>query len=458
MSAHEQAADIGAEAAREWADSRKGWELVSYRLIGLPYWRVRTRLRVLERKAVGPIDEYLLRSISLGIDQPEDLGALLGLDEPVLDAHLVELLTLEAIARKPGGLELTQTGRDLVAETGRVTSEIRTIDLDWDGLLRRPTAPLEGWTEPRELTRAGLREVQPSPARGPDLPEMRVNRDRIEAMLRQLTQEKDTFDLLDIGGVERRHRIYRPAVALAFRGESGPETQIAIAIEGRLSEEHEEAFARAGLAKRLGVEDRGLPSFKRQLGDVLPEVLESGQSLAPHQHRDVLDIALEKSAKRLLIWTPSVHAATLNRGRLGQLQALLERGVDVRIVVLSLNMQKLPLGPATENALRDLVAEHSNLTLGVVRRLGPSVLISDQRMLAAGGYDWLGQTGDVLPRIRDMSGRVVTDATLIDAAWERLSDQAQLMPKREERKSQRRQRPPDGQDRRVRIDDNDEAG
>lgn len=458
MSEHEQAADVGAEAAREWAESRKGWELVSYRLIGLPYWRVRTRLRVLERKTVGPIDEYLLRSISLGIDQPEDLGALLGLDEPVLDARLVELLTLEAIARKPGGLELTQTGRDLVAETGRVTSEIRTVDLDWDGLLRRPAAPLEGWTEPRELRRAGLREVQPSPARGPDLPEMRVNRDRIEAMLRQLTQEKDTFDLLDIGGIDRRHRIYRPAVALAFRSESGPDTQIAIAIDGRLSEEHEEAFARAGLAKRFGVEDRGLPSFKRQLGDVLQEVLESGQPLAPHQHRDVLDIALEKSAKRLLIWTPSVHAATFNRGRLGQLQALLERGVDVRIVVLSLNMQKLPLGPGTENSLRDLVAEHGNLTLGVVRRLGPSVLISDQQVLAAGGYDWLGQTGDVLPTLRDMSGRIVTDATLIDAIWERLGDQAQLMPKREERKSQRRQRPRDGQGRRVRIDDNDKAG
>ena len=89
MSDREPVADLGAEAAREWAESRKGWELVSYRLIGLPYWRVRTRLRVLDRKEVGPIDEYLLRSIGLGVDHAEDLGELLGLDGPALDAHLV---------------------------------------------------------------------------------------------------------------------------------------------------------------------------------------------------------------------------------------------------------------------------------------------------------------------------------------------------------------------------------
>ena len=33
----------------------------------------------------------------------------------------------------------------------------------------------------------------------------------------------------------------------------GPETQVAFAIDGRLSDEHEEAFARANLRKKLGI-------------------------------------------------------------------------------------------------------------------------------------------------------------------------------------------------------------
>ncbi len=457
MRDHEQAVDLGAQAAQEWAESRNGWDLVGYRLVGLPYWRVRMRLRVLARKEIGPIDEHLLRAVGLGIDQPDDLGGLLGLDQSVLDAHLVDLLSQEAIKRKTSGLGLTQTGRDLATETARVVSEIRTVDLDWDGLLRRPTAPLESWVQPAELKRAGLREVPATPPNAPELPELRAKLAPIQQIIRQLTQDRDGFDLLDVGGIERRHRIYRTAIALAFRSQTGPDTQIAFAVDGRLSTEHEEAFARAGLAKRFSVGERGLPSFKRQLDDLLPDVIEAGRPLAPHQYSDVLDIAFERSTKRLLIWTPSIHEATLTRARRDQLTNLLERGVDVRIAVLSTNHQRLPLGAGTEKALRELASDHSNLHLGTVRRLGPGVLISDQQALAAGGYDWLGQIGDVLPGIRDMGGRLVTDPEMIDATWERLNDVATALPRPEDRKPQRRPSTR-GKSRRVEIEGSEVTG
>jgi hypothetical protein len=91
------------------------------------------------------------------------------------------------------------------------------------------------------------------------------------------------------------------------------------------------------------------------------------------------------------------------------------------------------------------------LHLGIVRRLGPGLLISDQQALAAGGYDWLGQIGDVLPGFRDMGGRLVTDPEMIDATWERLSDVATALPSPDDRKRKRRPSPR-GKSRRVQID------
>ena len=82
-------------------------------------------------------------------------------------------------------------------------------------------------------------------ARAPELDEIDI-RDVIEVVRLDAGRTESPRQLLRINSIERRDRVFLAAVALAYRAESGGALQVAFAIDGRLSAEHEAAFAKAG--------------------------------------------------------------------------------------------------------------------------------------------------------------------------------------------------------------------
>ena len=83
-----------------------------------------------------------------------------------------------------------------------------------------------------------------------------------------------------INSIERTDRVFLDAVALAYRAESGGSVQVAFAIDGRLSEEHERAFARVRGPEKTklfsGLLERGAPPVMAQvLGKELYEQVAS---------------------------------------------------------------------------------------------------------------------------------------------------------------------------------------
>lgn len=133
----------------------------------------------------------------------------------------------------------------------------------YDGLLRRPVA-IEDAIDPQRARRQGIREVPPTPSRPPDVAELRSCRGELVRILRALRDGRDQeSELLAIRGFDRRDRHYRPALAMLFvpdRGGSSP--QLAIAIDGEQSIDHEAAFSSGGQLERLGLE-RALRSRRR---------------------------------------------------------------------------------------------------------------------------------------------------------------------------------------------------
>ena len=226
------------DVARRYA-SRPGYTLVSYGEVGLPYYRILLRVEVLDRKQIGPFAEFVLRSVDLGIDEPEELEELLGLDDRVLEASVVGLLGSDDLhvgrhdESTRTGLLITPKGRRTLETTVSIVPEEVLIEIDYDGLLQKPVPFLDRWYTPIELKEMGVREVPPTRVRPPELPRLQGQIEAVEAVIRAVGERRAARrDLLALKGIERRRRVFQTAFALVYRANSDSSIQVAFAIEG----------------------------------------------------------------------------------------------------------------------------------------------------------------------------------------------------------------------------------
>jgi hypothetical protein len=457
-----------ADTAARIASERRGLTLVDFAEVGLPCWQILARCDVLARKPISAIDEAVMRAISLGIDRPSDLQLLLGLDQTVFEAAVVGMLSegwVTGSSEQP--LSLSEGGAEVLASAVEIVSEERVVPFYYDGLLRRPVA-IDDAIDPERARAQGIREIPPVPGRPPDVAELRSCRGELVRILRALRDGRDQeSELLAIRGFDRRDRRYRPALAMLLvpdRG-AGP-SQLAIAIDGEPSVDHEAAFSTGGRLERLGV-DRPLRSRRRgppvmrgpkELRDQLDAEAEtaareriaraegafdgarpdraaenelrearrelgglSPRTVAPHEHQRLLEAGIDSARSRLLISGGAVSVAHLDRRMLERLRRALKREVMIRIAVRE--------GPRTarsaRKALLALAEDQPLLELGPEpSEAAESVLLTDSRFAVLGSYPWFGLLGDAGRLLGDRRSLLTTDPDRIDALWESLDGRA----------------------------------
>ena len=237
-------------------DNRAAYKLIAYGTVGLPFYRLTTVGLCVAKKSLDPIAEFVLRGILAGTQCVDDAAGLLGLDTSVVESCLAELLRAECVRVRTGDaagrrqVELTPKGRDLARDQEATVPVEQTVVFCVDGLTRAPRFyPFESLDKPRDLKEKGVPEVRAFPARAPELDEIDI-RDVIEVVRLDAGRTEAPRQLLRINSIERRDRVFLSAVALAYRAETGGALQVAFAIDGRLSAEHEAAFAKAGGPER----------------------------------------------------------------------------------------------------------------------------------------------------------------------------------------------------------------
>ena len=443
------------EIAAQVAGERPGMTLLDFAEVGLPYWRILARCDVLAKKPLSAIDETVLRAISLGVQNPTDLQLLLGLQEPVFEGVIVGLLGegwIEGAPEQP--VALTEAGTEALGAAVELVSEERVVPFYYDGLLRRPVA-IDDAIEPRRARDLGIREVPPAPSRPPDIAELRKCRGDLVRILRTLRDGRDQeTELLAIRGWDRRDRVYRPAIAMVFMRESGRGIpQLAFAIDGKESVDHEAAFASGGQIDRLGIvralrsrrksplllpgpkglrdalrpqaeqaardrihraeqmvdnagtdraPRRELRRARRELGSLSP------RSVSPHEHQALLEYAIQSSQSQLLIRGGELAAAHVDLPLVDKLRAALERGARIWVAT-----QSRPHGVASK-ALQDLAKDYSHMSLEFdLPERTESVLISDELLAIQGGYPWLGHLGDARRPLGDCRSILTTDSEWI---------------------------------------------
>ena len=233
-------------------DNRAGYKLIAYGTVGLPLYRLTTVGLCVAKRSLDPIEEFVLRGVMAGTQYVHDTAGLLGLDASVVQSCLAELVRTECVRVRTADaagqrqVELTAKGRDLSRDQEATVPVEQTVVFCVDGLTRAPRFyPFESLDKPRDLKDKGVPEVRAFPARGPELDEIDI-RDVIEVVRLDAGRAESPRQLLRINSIERRDRVFLGAVALAYRAESGGALQVAFAIDGRLSAEHEAAFAKAG--------------------------------------------------------------------------------------------------------------------------------------------------------------------------------------------------------------------
>jgi hypothetical protein len=261
-----------------FGDSRPGLKLVDYAEVGLPCWRVLARCVVLARKPISVFDETILEAVQLGVDDADELGFMLGLDEKVLEPAVASLISRQWLDSADGRLEVARAGDIALADAAEVVSRDVVVPLDYDGLLRRPLGA-EAVIDRRTAQARGLRAVPGYPEDQPDLAELQAARPLITRQLRAGRPEHQDSELLAVKGIDRRDARALPATALIFAPTGRGPCEVMLIVNGEASADRSVALTNAGHVDRLGL-SRDLRATKlRPLSPYGPPNLRSGLEL-----------------------------------------------------------------------------------------------------------------------------------------------------------------------------------
>lgn len=443
---------------------------MNYGEVGLPFYRIAITAHVLEHKPIGPFAEFALRSVGAGVSEPDEIGELLGLEEAVVDSTLAGLVESDDLALRSGEagsalVTLTPKGKVALETATAIVPEEAVIEIDYDGLLRKPVPYVEHWLAPIDLKNRGIREIPPSPTRPPEIKDVDIA--AVEKLIRVLGDRREAKrDLLAFRSLDRR-RHFQVAVALFYRGDDPSDVQVAFVIDGVVSPEHEEAFARSRFKRKLiggdsiapaeavveAVLGKALiesarrakrPAFRpepeesqaddreqEQLEAKPPELASTGAApaepvrmLETFEHPAFLREALATAADRLLIVSPWIRRSIVDNTFVTLLEERLVAGVDVFIGwgITPLSERDVDIDPDVRADFQRL-SDRFKWTFAF-RRLGNThakVLICDRRFLIVTSFNWLSFKGDPRRTFRDERGTYLTISEKIDEQFASLS-------------------------------------
>ena len=464
-----------------------GYRLLTYREVGLPFWDIPVRCRLLAKKPLPALDEFVLKCVDADLRTGDDVSRFLGLPLRVVEVVMGRLVSsghlvpLPIVETEPVRFTLTERGQRALGESGEVVAEERDLNIAYDGLLREFTlVDLSARWRPRDLRDNDILELPAFPADPPDIGP--ADTAAVGMAITGITSlaEHELLKVLGLAG--KREKFFVRGLALVFESADVPgETVVKFAIDGRPSEEHDHAFARAEGHRKLGIvgslreldggpdallapevlrqrsedseaaalrratetfrnriveiehraaaveEDESMEDLARQLEELQRKLDEAESALAHvparllevHEHPALLREAMSSAEDRLLIVSPWIRAGVVNRQFLGELEGLLDRGVDVAI---GFGIDDSKVGQdrdlEAERKLSALSNRYANFRFVRLGDTHAKVLVLDRRFVVVTSFNWLSFRGDSRRPFRDERGTLVTIADEIDRIYD----------------------------------------
>lgn len=347
----------------------------------------------------------------------------------------------------------------------------RTVELEfcYDGLTRKFTlVPSHDRLRPRDVRVAGTLEIPAFPTEAPEVGPAETK--NVRQAFEDTDAAKRGAELIEVtGSVGKKRSFFVKAVALIFQSDDqAKDISVVFAIDGRRSEAHERAFDQAAGSKKLGIIDslkrssdpaenlissdiirqRADPSDHEDLRrltqslrhnetlaetdgrrptsdvvfaserDELANELETAEKkldqfparfLEVSEHPDYLGKALSETTERLLIVSPWLRAAVIDKKFQDCLRALLNKGVTVYIAYgIGQESRENSLDKRGRKALEQLERDFSTFHVGRLGNTHAKILVSDHKFVIVTSFNWLSFKGDPDMPFRDERGTLVT--------------------------------------------------
>lgn len=244
------------------AQFREGFTLVDYAEVGLPIFRLTIEAVTTSSRSLPTINEFAMRCMALGEREERGIARMLGLKEEIVRAAVDALVLDGFVARTSlvadlSTFALTPLGEERLESEAEEVVQEEMIVIDYDGVRRLPVRLAgENVMRAADLKVFGAVEIRPYPADPPAIAELAIP--EVSRVIRRQGGEDFRRTLLALKRIVRRNNVFREAVALVYAADRGDEIQVAFAIDGKVSESHERAFAENGGPRKMG--------FVRMLG------------------------------------------------------------------------------------------------------------------------------------------------------------------------------------------------
>lgn len=474
------------EIATRFSGARPGLELIAVEEVGLPFFKLATEVVVQEPSPMAAIDEYVLRAVNAGFFLPEEVAGFLGISRTLADRAIANQCNLDHLQYlyDPGSgarvLKLTGLGQ-IALEKDMPVRERREIQVGFDRLLWSVTGRRLGdLILPKVAADTGLMEIPPKAQKRLKPADLTV--DLVDRAIRELPgrsfREIEILALTNVGN----RRMVLPAFALVYASSDGTSTQVAIAVDGRLSDEHERAFAEVNGPSRCGlVVDSAHPQLQRSrlpepiASEVVPreqvqalqqrsaelnqlledtrtataalqrqgiadskvageaelrlDASEARQELASmparalqtYEHDEYFSIALSQAKSRLVIMSVESSSEVLTENLIQRLERLCRQRVAVDLGwSASSDGSVISKKSGAMRMLEKLRNRYSTFKMFVSNETYPMLLWDDNLIITT--FDWLSAGGVGRRKYRHEDGVLIRDAGYVESEYLKLRD------------------------------------
>jgi hypothetical protein len=317
------------------------YELLQIEEIALPVAKVKVQVLGQVVTETTPITEFLLRFISLGVDNPTDLAETLGLS---LDLVLDEIAEEIRQGRVKRGLSdkliLTSLGNDVRTSAAVRMPKKLSIEFIFD----KGTFKLKNWEKHLFISSSDLKEISKNMLKSFEQRKKTIKLDDIEVLeINRIFKEeakknvKNSVEILNIQKVlQRRHGFRLGRIMIYYKNEN--ENGFIVLVGNDRSPEHEDLIRARGGLKALDIKiTPPVPNSIQMKPEAIKIVerdspfVDDGKRVMSFEHRPILLDALENTNQRLMIISPWITRAVVNDSILRQLESLLRRKVLVTI-------------------------------------------------------------------------------------------------------------------------------
>lgn len=455
--------------------SRPGYRLLEVEPAALPVFLFRSEVLLIDRRPLGPLEEFVLKAIDAGFVTVKEISGVLGLLDQLVVDTLVNLQREDCVHQIVQGeryreLRLTAHGAKILESELKEMPSTDEIRIAFDRIAWSITPEVQGHLmKPKEMESSGRWELPPRVKKKPDAEELSL--DEIERVVRTARPRSFGVTVLAVNRIIRAERFFLPVDVAIFESISGGDSQISVLIDGRQSDVHEEAIERLGGLEFVGAR---LASPASSASDVLASdygdeaaaelalsaptneqrdearrqrvqaQLAQGRDASPEElapsrpppsesyttsavefidtfeHREYLERALETSSRRLLIVSPWIAGNVVNSAFLHQIRMLLQRGVRVHIGYgLNQRPGDRPVSAAdarAEDELKRMAERFDNFTLGRLGNTHSKQLLFDD-VHVSGSFNWLSFQGSRHKEYRHEESTVVRIKKKVDAKY-----------------------------------------